>query len=213
MFLYKFVVFLLYLPVKIFMPTKVIGNQVPKKGKFIITCNHQSFNDILTVGIYIKRIINFVAKKEIMQNRLVAWFMKRMGVITVDRDKPDISSFKAVYKVLKDDGVLGIFPEGTRNRSEDGKLLPFKNGVALFAIKTRSPIIPMLLVRKPKFFRRNQLIIGEPFELSDFYDKALEKDVLDEATSILYNKTLELKQLATINSKKIKKNKKIDKKS
>ena len=202
---YKFMRFICYLPIYIGLPTKVIGNNLPKEGKFILTCNHQSLNDVLVVCIKVKRVIRFIAKKELFKSKLMAWFMKRMGVIAVDRDKPDLSSFKNVVKVLKEGGVVGVFPEGTRNKKQDGKLLPFKSGVAMFALKTKTPIVPMLLVRKPKLFRRNQLVIGEPFELTEYYDKPIDAEVLDVATEIIYQKTLALKEKTTIKCKKLKK--------
>lgn len=192
MIFYRFIRALFYLPVKIFMPTKKIG-VFPKEGKYILTCNHQSYNDSINLMVNSKRTICFVGKKEIFKNRFLAWGFRHMGVICVDRDKPDLSSFKSIFKVLKDDQLLGIFPEGTRNKKGDGDLLEFKNGVALIALKTKTSIVPMRFLRKPKFFRRNVLLIGEPIDLSGFYDKGTEKEVLDEVTKLIFDATETLK--------------------
>ena len=197
MFWYKLCKFLLYIPSRLIMPTKRIGQKIPKKGKYIVICNHQSYLDIPAVGMYVNRPLHFVAKKELRKNKLLNFFMKLFKVVAIDRDKPDLSSFKEIYKVLKNNELLCIFPEGTRNRDRKEELLPFKNGVALFALKTRTPIVPMFLVKKPKFFSRNRLIIGEPLDFAEYYDKGIEKDVLDEVTRILYDKTLELQNLDT----------------
>lgn len=192
MIFYRFIRVLFYLPVKIFMPTKIVG-VLPKEGKCILTCNHQSYNDSVNLMVNSKRTIHFVGKKEIFKNKFLAWGFRCMGVICVDRDKPDLSSFKSIYKILKDEELLGIFPEGTRNKKDDGNLLGFKNGVALIALKTKTSIIPMRFLRKPKFFRRNILLIGEPIDLSEFYKKGTEKEVLDDITQLVFNATEALK--------------------
>ena len=62
-----------------------------------------------------------------------------------------------------------IFPEGTRNKQGTQDMAEFKTGTARFAIKTKSPIVPMLYYSSPKLFRRNWLYIGEPFALDEFY--------------------------------------------
>ena len=87
-----------------------------------------------------------------------------MGVIEIDRENLDLTTIKKIIKVLKDDGVLGIFPEGTRNRTNE-ILLPFKEGTTMFAERTDSPIIPLIIEKKPKLFRRNKIIIGEPLKM------------------------------------------------
>ena len=189
---YRFIRVLFYLPVKMFMPTKKIG-ALPKEGKYILTCNHQSFNDSVNLMVNSKRTIHFVGKKEIFKNRFLAWGFRHMGVGCVDREKPDLSSFKSIFKILKEEQLLGIFPEGTRNKKDDGNLLEFKNGVALIALKTKTSIVPMRFLRKPKFFRRNILLIGEPIDLSEFYDKGTEKEVLDEVTKLIFDATETLK--------------------
>ena len=71
-----------------------------------------------------------------------------------------------------------------------------KNGVALFALKTKSPIVPSCFMKKPGIFRINKLVIGEPFNLSEmeeFKDKPANKELLNRATEVITEKMRELR--------------------
>ena len=63
----------------------------------------------------------------------------------------------------------------------------FKTGTARFAIRTKSPIVPMLYYSSPKMFRRNWLYIGDPFTLEEFYG-ARTPEQMHKATEVLREK-------------------------
>jgi 1-acyl-sn-glycerol-3-phosphate acyltransferase len=104
-----------------------------------------------------------------------------------------IKATKQILQLLKENKTIGVFPEGTRNKNEEDKF-EAKNGACMFAIKSKTPIVPLWLVRKPKPFRKNILLIGEPFELSEFYNERLSQEVLNKASIVLTEKMLELKK-------------------
>lgn len=120
-----------------------------------------------------------------------AWFFKSVYVIPIDRKTPSVNSIKTSLKVLKSGNLLSMFPEGTRNKTDED-LQDIKGGCCMLAIKAKVPIIPINIKKKPKLFRRNKIIIGKPFELKDFYDQKLNSDVLDKASEIVYE---ELKKI------------------
>lgn len=159
--------FFLWLPIHLFYPVKVIGKKnLPKKQGYVLTCNHYSNLDPILLDIYLKKKIRFLAKQELFKNKFFGYILKRLGAFPVNRAKPEISSFKFALKTLKDKKVLGIFPEGTRNKSENSdELLELKNGAIVFASKGDSFIVPMVLYKRSKIFRRNYLLIGEPLHL------------------------------------------------
>ena len=64
----------------------------------------------------------------------------------------------------------------------------------MFAIKTKTPILPCYIVKKQKAFSKNILLIGEPFELAEFYGSKIDKDVLNNCSQILIEKLNNLKQ-------------------
>ena len=198
-FVYK----LLY-RVKVFNRKGVIQNE-----KSIVICNHLGKADVCVVSELYKNNVHYLAKAEAFKCKFVAWVLKKFGVIPIDRDNPSISSIKEGLKVLKDGKVLGIFPEGTRNK-DNTSIQPLKTGVALFAIKGQAKIVPIILQDRIKLFKTNYAIVGEPFELSEFYGKKFTDEVANEATQIVYNKMVELQtevneKVAAIKSRKVKK--------
>ena len=124
-----------------------------------------------------------VAKKELREKSGFLRVMhKEIGIIFVDRDSPSLSSIKSILTALKRDRPLLVFPEGTRNKSgEVGSLLPVKPGAAIFAIKAQAPMIPMMIYKPAKLFRKNYLYIGEPFDFSEFYGQKLSEEVTEAA--------------------------------
>ena len=82
-----------------------------------------------------------MAKREYFDDKKVAWFFKGTGCISVDRSKKDEHATDLALSVLKDGGAIGLFPEGTRNKTESF-LLPFKFGAVSMAKKTDSYLVP-----------------------------------------------------------------------
>ena len=147
-----------------------------------------------------------MAKSEMFENKFAGSFYKALGLYPVNRGKNDIQAVKKTLSLLKNEKALCIFPEGTRRDSEE--VSDAKHGVALFALKTKSPIVPACIVKKPKLFRLNTLIIGDAFNLSEmeeFKDKPAGKEVLERATEVITSKMNALKE-DYLNKKK-KKNK------
>ena len=158
--LYKILYILAWLPLKLLFPIKVVGKKNLLKSKAILCCNHQSNYDFIPIYYASKTKVYSLCKKELYSTKFKAWFYKNMRTIPVNRAKPEISSIKNCLKVLDNNYNLLIFPEGTRTNNEDVEGL--KNGVAMFALRSKAPIIPMAYLKKNKIFRRNKLIIGEP---------------------------------------------------
>ena len=97
-----------------------------------------------------------------------------------------MTAFKNSIKVLKNNKPLGIFPEGTRNKgNEESDMLEAKSGAIVFASKTGVPIIPMAIYRRPKLFRSNKILIGEPFYPTGANPSKLTKEEVDENTKKL----------------------------
>lgn len=181
----------------IFMPIKVIGKKnYNKKSKYVIVSNHQSAFDPFILDMCFGKRIRFIAKKELWKNKEKSFlFDNVLGCIPVDRSKGlTMSATKKIYSLLNNNECLGLFPEGTRVNDTNHEL-QVKNGACVFAIKTKTPILPCFIIKKPKFFIRNTLIIGKPFELSDFYDKKLDKDNLALAQKVLVEKMSDLKKM------------------
>ncbi len=208
--MFWFLYYFFLIPSKIFVPVKVIGRKnYDKKKSYIIVCNHRSAFDPIIMNFKLKKRIRFIAKKEIWKGKEKSYFYDNvLGCIPVDRENGlNLSTTKKVFDILKNNECLGIFPEGTRKNSEED--IQVKDGACLFAIKSKKAILPCFILKKQKLFNKNVFLIGEPFELSEFYDRKLDKECLAEAGEVLAQKIMNLKDeyLKSIEEKKLKKKK------
>lgn len=162
-----------------YRPTIIGKENIPKDGPILIVGNHKHLYDQCLAIIATKRPIHYMAKKEYFDGRH-AWFFKLVGCIPVDRSKKDNNATSLALEVLKNGYALGLFPEGTRNKT-DQFLLPFKYGAVSMAHKTDSLIVPFGITGDYKFRSKNLTIrFGKPFKADDDLEKAnkkLEKEV------------------------------------
>jgi 1-acyl-sn-glycerol-3-phosphate acyltransferase len=200
MILYYFLYFLLFIPFWIAFPTVAKGGRIRHRGRVIVISNHQSAMDIFVVGFRSLRQFHFMAKESLFKNRFLNWLIRTLGSFPVDRNATGISTMKNAMGVLNKNKLLAMFPEGSRNKEND-ELQRLKNGAAIFAIKCKSPIIPTYIVKRPKLFRFNRVIVGKPFELSQFYDQKPTKEILQAASDIIFYKLKELQDGVKIKDK------------
>lgn len=185
--------------IRLFFPTKFIGKKNLPNGACIIASNHTSNMDAPNIAVHTWEKKYYLAKKEMFKNKLVGFFARKWGGIKIDRQGNDINAVKESLRVLKNGKKLVIFPEGTRNNNENMEMGEVKQGVAMFAIKAKVPIVPMFILRKPKIFRRNRVVVGQSFELNEFYGRKLSNEELAQATEIVAKKMEELRE-ETLNS-------------
>lgn len=171
---------------------RVTGREnVPKNRAYIVCANHSSALDPVFVGISLPGRMYFMAKIELFRNIFSRALMKGLGAFPVKRGEADIKSIKTSLKLLGSGKVLGIFPEGTRYKTSEDTVEP---GIAMLAIKSKVPVLPVAIISSYKFFRRSKVIIGKPIELSEYYGKKLlNEDYLKISLDIM-NKINELKK-------------------
>jgi len=126
---------------KVFYSFKVYGfENLPKDKGFIVASNHIGWLDVIAVGVSVYPFyINYMAKKELFSNPILSFVLTKLNAFPIDREKPALSSLKKAIEILKNGGVLGIFPTGTRSKED----LPFKKGVAYIAKRANVSIIPV----------------------------------------------------------------------
>lgn len=193
---------LCFIPLNIIHPTVIKGRKNMPKGKAIISCNHWSNWDIALYVLNTSERVNIMAKKELFKNKVFGGLLKDYGGIPIDRDGNDLNAIKTCIKKLKDNEKLFVFPEGTRHKPEGEVLGEIKSGMAMIAIKTKTPIVPVWIERKPKLFRKSVYHIGQPFELEGFYGKKLDEETLNQANEVVRAKMLELYQQTKEKKKK-----------
>lgn len=164
-----------------YKPTIINKEVIPKDGPILVVGNHVHLFDQCLAIISTKRVIHYMAKKEYWDSKKTAWFFDLAGCIPVNRQTKDDAAKKAAVEVLKNGGAIGLFPEGTRNRTNE-ILLPFKFGTVKMAQETGATIVPFGISGKYEKGKDNNLTIrfGKPF-------KVLENDSLEEANERLRN--------------------------
>lgn len=122
-----------------------LGN-VPSSGAGVVAANHISFLDSFFIPLVIPRRVTYLAKAEYWESWKTRWFFNLVGQIPVHR-KDTVKAQAALdagLKVLERDGLLGIYPEGTR--SPDGCLYRGRTGVARMSSHVGCPVVPVGLV-------------------------------------------------------------------
>ncbi len=171
---------------KLYYNPTIIGKEfIPKDGSIIIAGNHKHLYDQCLTIIATKRFINYMAKKEYFDNKKTAWFFKNTGCISVDRKNKDTKAMDRAINVLNQGGAIGIFPEGTRNKTKKF-LLPFKFGAVSMAMKTDSYVVPFGITGDYKFRSKNLTIrYGKPFKVNNMNLEDANKKLYSEVEKLM----------------------------
>ncbi|GIO83569.1 1-acyl-sn-glycerol-3-phosphate acyltransferase [Paenibacillus faecis] len=163
---------------------------IPAEGGVLLCSNHLSNLDPPTIGILLQRKVHFMAKKELFDIFGLGWLIKQLGAFPVKRGGVSKESIKTALTLLREGHVMGIFPEGTRNKGEDASI--GKRGAATFALRSDAAVIPVAIIGNYKLFRKMKVVYGPPVDLSAFKeDKGA--DAAEMATEAIMARIAELK--------------------
>lgn len=151
---------------------------IPKTGGVVLCPNHISNYDPLAVATHMKRQVHFMAKAELYKNFIVRKVLLAVGTIPVDRGKVSLETLKESLRVLKNGEILGIFPEGTRVKN--GERRKPMEGFVVFALKTKSPILPVHIEGEYKFRGKINIKFGKPIELNEYYGKKVKPEEMSK---------------------------------
>lgn len=150
----------------LYRPTIIGKEHIPKSGRIVIAGNHTNNFDCVLLIASTKRCVHFLAKDELYKG-FKKYIFKYMGIIPVNRRHKDGKSLKKAIDFLNKDMAIGIFPEGTFNRSEN-TILPFKIGAVKMAHDTNTKIVPFVVKGKYKLFKKSvKIVFFEPLEIKD----------------------------------------------
>jgi 1-acyl-sn-glycerol-3-phosphate acyltransferase len=149
-------------------------HHIPSEGPVLIVANHTSGVDPMLVQSAVSRLVHWMMAHEFMSWALgPIW--KCIKIIPVHREESDTQAARAAINVLKDGGVVGIFPEGHIN-DEVGAMDEMAGGVVLLARRGKATIVPVWIDGAPKtegpfwaVIRPSRSIVrfGAPFTLDD----------------------------------------------
>lgn len=159
---------------------KVKGKEnLPKKGNYILAANHVSEMDPPFVASAVNKHVAFMAKKELFapeekRSCLIHW----LGAFAVDREKPEISTFKTVKDIMQTNWPLGIFPQGGTKKNK--KIEDIRKGFVVIAKHAKADIVPVSIVGfdgyAKKLFEKNiTVVIGKPISYKSDTDEIIQK--------------------------------------
>jgi len=179
-------------------PFRYYGNKKIADGACVYVCNHYTFLDAIFVAATTWEQIHIIAKREVGETPVVGAVARGVKAIFVNRDGNDVRALLDSFKCLKNGEKIAVFPEGTRNKTaDDGEMLPFKHGASVMAIRAKAPVLPMVIYKRPRFFRCAHILIGEPFELTEYYDKKLSEEEYAEADEKIRQRMIEMREKHT----------------
>lgn len=136
----------------------------PMEGPLIVAPNHLSNNDPPVIGYALPRAVHFMAKEELFRNPFLRTVIQWLGAFPVRRGGVDKIAIRHAMNLLKKRWVLGIFPEGSRQKP--GKLGRFHDGVASMALRTAVPVVPVAVIGTREMKRgKIAIIIGDVIEV------------------------------------------------
>jgi 1-acyl-sn-glycerol-3-phosphate acyltransferase len=156
---------------------------IPESGAGIVAANHTSFLDSLFIPLAIPRRVTYLAKAEYWDSWKTRWFFDLVGQIPVRRDNSAKAqaALEAGQKVLSYDGLLGIYPEGTR--SPDGRLYRGKTGVGRMAAEANVPVIPVGLIGTREIMSKEAKMPRLRGDVTVRFGEPLQPDMSDDPMS------------------------------
>lgn len=118
------------------------AEHVPDSGPVVLVGNHIGLLDGPLMAIITPRPVHVLTKREMYEGRL-GRFLHASGQIPVLREGPDPAAVKSALRVLREDGVVGVFPEGTRGA---GDVAHVKPGAAYLAMASGAPVVPLVFL-------------------------------------------------------------------
>ena len=187
---YRFLYTLLYPIFHFLYGLKPIHRERIPEGPLLVCANHSMLTDPFFIGFSFgkKKHLRFMAKIELMRVPILGAILNAIGVFGVDRGKADINSIKTALRILKDGGIVGIFPEGTRKKEDSNEA---KKGAIMLAAKTGAPILPVYIPRVKKLFSKVPVVIGHPFTV---HKTEGGKEAYEAYAEELMNKITDLKK-------------------
>ncbi|GAB3301135.1 lysophospholipid acyltransferase family protein [Parasphingorhabdus pacifica] len=151
------------------------AERVPASGAVVLVANHSSLLEgPLLLGM-VPRTASFLVKDELFRGPL-GWFLRRIGQIPVRRGEPDRAPLLTSVRVLREGGLVGVFPEGTRG---DGTVASAQNGAAWLARSSGARVLPVVCrgAKRPegrgrRLLPRVDVLFGEPVTLPEAKGRA-----------------------------------------
>jgi 1-acyl-sn-glycerol-3-phosphate acyltransferase len=208
----------LYSPVMRLFLGNVYGTEnLPTDKPFIAASNHASYLDDILIPYVVygitKRNFTVFVNSRFYKNKIIKAYLDHYSLIPVDvskdvgnikkRQKTNSNAMKRALKYITEDKNFIIFPEG--GRSQDGKIKKAKIGVAIIALKSKVPVVPIgirgsydILPKGSKLprLKKADVYIGKAMYFKEFLGKENDKKALENITTKI------MKEIAILSGQK-----------
>ena len=158
---------------RLYFRMRVQGEEhVPREGAAIIAPNHKSFWDSFFIAVGVRRHLRFMGKSELFEGRR-ARLLIRLGAFPVRRGQSDEEALETARVILRQGGLLALFPEGTRVRDPDQLGHP-RRGAGRLALESGAPLVPAAITGTDRLFlgpvpkpKRVQVAFSPPIPVSE----------------------------------------------
>lgn len=189
---YNFVLVLLNVVLRLVFRIEYVGREnMPKEGGVLLAVNHRSNWDPVFAGLGSPRHLRFMAKEELFKNPIFGKLITSLGAFPVSRGSGDVGAVRAAFKILKEDNVMLMFPEG--HRMKNGQRGTVKRGVATIAHRCKVPVVPMYISGDYKWMSKITVTIGKPLTFEEYYGQKLDSDELHKLSEKIMDSIWELK--------------------
>jgi 1-acyl-sn-glycerol-3-phosphate acyltransferase len=163
---------------------------IPSGQGAIVICNHRCSLDPAIIGLAADRMICWMVAREYVENPLLGWFFRIVGAIPAGRNGTDTAATKAAIRTARSGQLVGIFPEGRINDTSE-LLLPAHSGAVMIALKAQVPVVPCYIEGSPYdgtvwgclfMPAKARLIVGQPIDLSAYFGREGDREVLRSLT-------------------------------
>jgi 1-acyl-sn-glycerol-3-phosphate acyltransferase len=157
----------------------------------VIVCNHIGPIDPAFIQLACDRPVHWMVAREYVESWHFGGVLRTLEVIPVGRRGVDTAATRLAVRYAQQGDLVGLFPEGRINETRERLLLPGRPGAALIALKARVPVLPCYISDSPNdgtswgflfMMARTRIKIGQPIDLSPYYEREGGKEVLEELT-------------------------------
>ena len=183
-FFYRFLYVFIWPLFRLLFHPKVRGREnIPKSGAIIFAGNHKSNLDCVLLATCLWRQVHFMAKDELFRGA-AGGFFRALGTIPVNRRIRDASALSEAQKVLDAGGIIGIFPEGSFNRTKE-TVMPFKPGAVAIAQRGGAVIVPFAITGEYERKGGLKIVFGKAFSPADMSPEAATEKLYNEVRDLL----------------------------
>jgi len=182
LFYKSFVTFVVWTVTKFMYNLKIVGREnVPKTSRVIFAGNHVSYLDPAIVSLAVRKCVAYMAKQELFHkdtDKLLRFLVHTLGAFAVNREKPELATFKTIKSIFNTTWSLGIFPQG--KIIKEPEISNIHKGFIMFAKKFEADIVPVGIkgfdgYAKKLFEKHLTVTVGKPISYKLSEDEILKE--------------------------------------